>query len=577
MIFNPHSRRNPVRLVGEKSSSFDLARGRLVLLSGIFVLIYMLLAARAVDLTVIQSSVRSDEKAGNEKVVSDKPALSEHVTRGDIFDRNGTLLATTLKTPTLYVDPKHVSDQALASKNLALLFPDLKEKEVLHKMQSQKRFVLLRRDLNPQEQLDVLRLGEPGLGFKYEERRVYPQGSLMAHMVGYTNIDNQGLAGIERSYQDVLQTGQPLELTLDVRLQHALRREIKRAMQEFSAIGGAGLIMDVTNGQILAGVSMPDFDPQAVGETDPDKIFNRLTLGAYELGSVFKIFSTAAFLETHDVPMSTSFDASEPIRSGGFVINDFHAENRVLTIPEVFMHSSNIGSAMMGLAVGGEKLKSFYQDLGLTTPMKFDISEMGRPSVPSPWRELTTITSAYGHGITTTPLQMASAVGTVVNGGTRVTPSLVMKTVDESSVAQTPDGVRILSEKTSHRLRQLMRLVVADGTGSKADVPGYNVGGKTGTAEKIKVGGYDKNKLISSFVGMFPSEAPRYVVFIMIDEPKGTKESFGYATAGWVAAPAVARVVASMTSILGIPPEDTAPEKDIASSLRQFVAVKKHD
>ena len=577
MIFNPQSRRNPIRLVGEKSSAFDLARGRLVLLSGIFVLMYMLLAARAIDLTVIQGPVSVGRNAAPEKIVSEKLVLPEHVTRGDIFDRQGTLLATTLKTPTLYVDPKRISDIKAVSRNLAALFPDLKEKEILHKMQSQKRFVLLRRDLNPQEQLAVLHLGEPGLDFKYEERRVYPQGSLMAHLVGYTNVDNQGLAGIERSYDDVLRSGQPLELTLDVRLQHALRREIKRAMKEFSAIGGAGLIMDVTNGEILAGVSMPDFDPQAAGETDPDRIFNRLTLGAYELGSVFKIFSTAAFLETHDVPMSTTFDASEPIRSGRFVINDYHAQDRILTIPEVFMHSSNIGSAMMGQAVGGEKLRAFYQDLGLLTPLKFDIAEIARPQVPNPWREVTTITAAYGHGLSTTPLQMVSAVATIVNGGTHITPTLMMKSVDEASGTHAPAGSRIISEKTSHRMRQLMRLVVTDGTGGKADVPGYSVGGKTGTAEKIKIGGYDNKRLISSFVGMFPSEAPRYVVFVMIDEPKGTKESFGYATAGWVAAPATGRVVASMSSILGLPPADIPREQDIASSLRQFVAVKHDD
>lgn len=576
MIFNTKARKNSIKLVGERSSSFDLARGRLVLLSGIFVLAYMMLAARAVDLTIIQRPARLDSRVAGEKSDLENPATALAGPRGDIFDRNGILLATTIKTPTLYVDPQLISDIQSASKNLAAIFTDLKEGDILNKMKRAKRFALLRRDLNPEEQFAVLKLGEPGLGFKYEDRRVYPQGPLFSHMVGYTSVDNRGLAGIERSFNRRLGDGNSLELTLDVRLQHALRREMEKAVHDFAAIGAAGVIMDVTNGEILAAVSLPDFDPQAVGSAGPNKIFNRLTLGTYELGSVFKIFSTAAFLETHDVPMSTSFDASEPIRAGKFVINDYHAENRVLTIPEIFMHSSNIGSAMMGQAVGGKRLKQFYNDLGLLEPMMFDIAEMARPQAPEPWRDVTTLTASYGHGISTTPLQLAAAVAAITNGGTLIRPHLVLEDGEEKKNSL-QEGIRVVSEKTSHRLRQLMRLAVTSGTGINADVPGYNVGGKTGTAEKNSGGKYEQGKLLSSFVGVFPSEAPRYEVFIMVDEPKGNKSSHGYATAGWVAAPATARVVASMASILGMPPSRVAGEQDMAFSLRQFISAKTHE
>lgn len=574
MIFNPQARRNASKLVGERSSSFDLARGRLVLLSGLFVLAYMMLAARAIDLTLIQAAISDNTEAS--KVSEYKPPAPVAIRRADITDRNGELLATTLKTSTLYADPELISSKKATAEGLAKIFPGTSYGDLLQKLQSETRFVRLRRDLTPAEQYAVLELGEPGLAFQDEDRRVYPQGELTSHLVGYSSVDRQGLGGVERSFNNYLNDGDALRLTVDIRLQHALRRELKKAMKDFNAIGASGVIMDARNGEMLAGVSLPDFDPNESidlkKENDQKKVFNRLTLGTYELGSVFKVFSTAAFLETHDVPLSTTFDASQPLKIGKFKINDYHAKNRVMTIPEIFMHSSNIGTALMGEATGGERLKKFYDDFGLLQPLEFEIHEVGKPQVPSPWREINTVTASYGHGITTTPLQVASAVSTIVNGGTLVQPHLVMNE-DETRAGDE----RIISEKTAHRMRQLMRLVVTDGTGSKADVEGYNVGGKTGTAEKNEGGRYQKNKLISSFVAAFPIEDPRYVVYIVVDEPKGNKESYNYATAGWVAAPAASRVITSMASILGIPPEHLPANQDLSSSLKQYVSVKSHE
>lgn len=577
MMFLRQMRRNAIKLDGEKSTTLDLARGRLVLVSAFFVLAYMMLFIRAFDLSVFQAidlapapqrialvaEAPADEKA-EEKVAS---------RRGDIFDRNGTLLATTLKTSSLYADSKLISDPAATAKGLIKIFPELAYGDVLQKLQSGKRFVWIKRGLSPDQKYEVLKIGEPGLEFESEYQRFYPQGNMAAHLVGYSNVDDKGLAGIERGFDNHLNDGKALTLTMDVRLQHALRREVLRAVHEFEALAAAGVIMDVSNGEILAGVSLPDFNPHRAGSAEDTQIFNRLTLGAYELGSVFKIFSTAAFFETNDVPINVSFDASEPIKIGRHTINDYHAEDRVLTAPEVFMYSSNIGSAMMGQAVGTDGLKAFYQDLGLLSPLDFEVREVARPLVPSPWREVNTLTASYGHGLTTTPLQLASAVSSVVNGGYFVKPRLVLNRDGEA--ASQPEKLRIMSGQTSERMRELLRLVVTEGTGKNADVKGYRVGGKTGTAEKIVNGKYDNKKKMSSFVGAFPMDDPRYVVFIVVDEPQGQKHTYGYATGGWVGAPAVARVIASTASILGLPPaKEGAPENRFGESLKQYVSAK---
>lgn len=570
MIWSRTIRRNAIKLEGDRSSALDLARGRLVLISAFFVLAYMMMVARAVDLGVIQANT-GGENTGDEYAQT-APA---EIMRADITDRNGELLATTIKTASLYADPHLIADPVAASKGLAEIFPGLSYGNVLQDLQSKKRFVWIRRNITPQEQYKVLTLGEPGLSFKTESRRFYPQGKLGAHLVGYTDIDNHGLAGAERNFDNLLAGGQDLALTLDVRLQHVLHREVSRAMNEFSAKAGFGVIMDVRSGEVLAGISLPDFNPDnPPGRKNDQAMFNRLTLGAYELGSVFKIFSTAAFLETHDVPMSATFDAREPLKEGRFTISDYHAEKRILTIPEIFMYSSNIGAAMMGQATGTEKLKSFYKDVGLLTPMEFEIREIASPLVPSPWRDINTLTASYGHGLATTPLQMVAAVSSIINGGMLVRPKLVLN--EDADLPQKGNQIRICSPQTAHRIRQLMRLVVTDGTGKQAEVPGYRVGGKTGTAEKPgRNGGYDSKRLISSFIGVFPVEAPQYAVYIAIDEPQGTKESFGYATGGWVTAPAVARTIASMGSILGIPTHKVPEAQDLGASLKQFVAVKR--
>lgn len=556
-----------MRIEGEKNSALENARGRIVLIVGVFMLFYIVIAARLVDATIIQGMLRNGEEETTLDKSREADRENETAKRGDIIDRNGAILATSLKTASLYADQKMMMDPVTTAKELAKIFPDIAYGDLLKKVQGEKRFVWIKRNLTPDEQQKILQIGEPGLAFDYNYRRIYPQGALTGHMVGFTDVDGHGLAGIERSFDKILSSKKEdqIRLTLDARLQHILRRETQKAISDFSGIGGAGVIMDVQNGEVLAAVSLPDFDPHdtTFDMSDPNR-FNRVTLGVYELGSVFKIFTTTAYIEKFKT-LNASFDASAPLHRYGRVISDFHPERRALTLTEVFMVSSNIGTALMGEKVGTSDLKNLYKDLGLMTKEEFEIDEMGRPLMPNPWREINTLTASYGHGIAVNPIQLVAAVSSIVNGGTLVKPHLVKNEDDSKPQKQ----IRVISKETSLKMRQLLRLVVTKGTASKANIKGYEVGGKTGTAEKNINGHYDGDKRISSFVGVFPIQDPKYAVFIMVDEPKPNKESYGYATAGWVSAPAVGRVIANMGPLLDMKPDMDAP--DISEPLHVYL------
>lgn len=580
MSLPPLFRRPSTTLIGSRRSTLDVARGRLVFVGIVFALAYILVAARVMDLTLIQGELpRLARMTNPDQGVTNEPAIAVAKLRGDVVDRNGVLLARSLKTASLYADPALITDPDQVAKDLVRVLPDLKYGDVLQKLQRKTRFIWLRRNLAPQDQYAILNLGHPGLNFQDEAHRIYPQGPLTAHMVGFTDVDGHGLGGVERSFDDLLATGnRPLQLTLDVRLQHIARRELKAAIREFSGIGGAAVIMDVNTGEVLAAVSAPDFDPHNVTQKNSDSLFNRLTLGVYEMGSTFKIFSTAALLEIKNVGMGQTFDAREPIKIGRFSITDYHGQKRVLTIPEIMMYSSNIGAAKMAEMIGTQSFKNFLKDLGLMDTVQVELQERSRPLIPNPWREITTLTASYGHGIAVTPLQTVSAVASVINGGMVVHPTLVMDgTVNNSGKGKNKkqNAVRVVSEKTSHRMRQILRLVVSDGTAKSADITGFQVGGKTGTAEKPGGhGGYDRKRLLSSFIGVFPMNKPQYAVMVMVDEPKGTKASYGYATAGWVAAPAVGKIITAMVPVLGLVPQDIEPEKDMAAQMRPYVKDK---
>lgn len=563
------SRKSPfgklsMRIAGERSSSLDQARGRIVLIVALFMGVYILIAARLLDATIIQGYFSNTPESEAHETVKD----TNQKRRGDIVDRNGIMLAASLKTASLYADQKRITDPVTSAKALTDIFPDLRYGDALKKLQGDKRFVWIRRNLTPTEQRKILEIGDPGLAFEYDYRRIYPQGNMTSHIVGYTDTDGKGIAGIEHSFNKLLtDSSAPLKLTLDIRLQHILKREVQKAVSDFTAVGGAGIIMDVNTGEVLASVSLPDFDPhETVTDIKDTRRFNRATLGVYELGSTFKIFTFAALLEKKHAVMSATYDATQPLKRGRFTISDFHGEKRPLTIPEIFMVSSNIGTALMAEQVGTAGMKDFFHDLGLLDKADFEINELGRPMIPNPWREISTLTASYGHGIAVTPLQLTSAVSSIVNGGLLVKPTIIRKDDKEAS---TRSHVRIVSKETSLKIRQLLRLVVSDGTARKANIKGYEVGGKTGTSDKNFNGRYVRDKRISSFVGVFPIYDPKYVVFVTVDEPKPNKTSYGYATAGWVAVPAVARVISSIGPILNMNLETDAP--DLADPLRPFL------
>lgn len=547
-----------VRIQSKSASALEQGRSRLLLTAALFAMAFGAVGLKLVDATILAG--------GQEPAATRAAGVTAPQSRADIVDRNGVLLATSLTTASLFADPKLVIEPADAVSKLLKVLPDLNREELLAALQEDKRFVWIRRNLTPKQQYEVNRLGIPGFAFQKEERRIYPQGALAAHVVGFSGIDNVGLMGIEQRFDAQLKQSQgPLQLSIDVRLQHILRKEIQVTIDEFRAIGGAGMVMDIHTGEMLAMVSLPDFDPHTppppTTEQDLDPRFNRNTLGVYEAGSTFKIFNTAMALESGAVRLNDSFDATRPIRIGRHSISDFKPENRWMDVVEIFKHSSNIGSVRMAAALGPAVQKEFMTKAGFTRPVALELPEMGWPIVPNPWREVNMMTISFGHGMSVSPIHLVAATGGIVNGGIEHQPTLLKRERGELV-----PGTRIVSERVSDSMRRLMRMVVTEGTAKKADADGYLVGGKTGTAEKVKSGGYSKKARISSFVGAFPMNDPRYVIYVMVDEPKPSKNSFGYATAGWTAAPAVGRIVSQIGPLLGIRPQD-ATSPDIVHAL----------
>ncbi len=534
-----------VHVEGSVKQALDTGRTRLLVAATSFALAFALIGWRLVDLGLM---AEQHEPSLARSLSSD--ALETG--RADIVDRNGIVLATTMPTASLYANPQHVRDPEGTAEQLAKVLPELSAAQLRAKLASGRSFVWLQRNLTPREQYQVNRLGIPGLYFQREQRRFYPHGALTPHVVGFTDVDNRGLAGIEQSFDDLLRaSAKPLQLSLDIRVQHILAEELAAAMETFRAIGAAGVVMDARTGEVVAMVSLPSYDPEKPAAASADASFNRASLGIYEMGSVFKIFTTAMALDEGVVTLNDGYDVRKPIRISRFTIRDYHPKNRWLSIPEIFMYSSNIGTVHMVMDAGTPVQQAFLKRLGLLQAAAVELSEVGQPLVPSPWREINTMTISYGHGLAVSPLQLTSAVAAVVNGGTEARATLL-----KQDRATARSQRRVISAATSAQMRQLMRLVVVKGTGRKADAAGYAVGGKTGTADKTAGRGYARNARIASFVGAFPMDDPRYVIFAMVDEPKPTKETFGYATGGWVAAPLVGRLVERVGPLLGVAPRE---------------------
>ncbi len=545
--------RQPIRIDGAGKQAFEDSRVRLLITAALFGVAFVVIGVRLVQLGLYQNPVEPRTAS------SDSP--TPNFERADIVDRNGVPLATNLETQSLYANPSKIIDAKEATEKLVLAFPDLDRDDVYRKLTSGREFIWLKRKMTPRQAALVPHLGIPGVWYEPEMQRVYPQGRLAAHVLGMVDIDNKGIAGIERYFNtrlsDPANADKPLRLTIDMRVQHAMRDELAAAIKNFKALGGAGIVMDVHTGEILAMVSLPDYDPNNPGAASADARFNRVTLGVYEMGSTFKIFNTAMALESGVVHMSDKFDATKPLHVARYTINDDHPKKRWLTVPEIFVYSSNIGSAEMALKVGSDWQRSFLESLGLTRQEDIELPEIGTPLYPYRWSDISTMTIAYGHGMAVTPLHLATASSAIINGGILYRPTLV-KLPD----GKQPEGKRVISAETSEEIRGLMRLVVEMGTGRQAEVPGYVVGGKTGSAEKPSESGYRIHALVSSFVGAFPMDNPRYVVLAMIDEPHGTSATYGYATAGWTAAPVVGRVVERIASVLDLAPRNNFVDPD---------------
>ncbi|MBV6631872.1 MAG: penicillin-binding protein 2 [Alphaproteobacteria bacterium] len=518
------------------------ARGRLMLAATVFACALTGVAAQLVNVAL------SD--APNAKRIA-SPLEGDF--RADITDRNGVLIATQVQTASLYADPAKVLDPVMTAEKIASVIEGTDADRLAKNLTRDTRFMWIKRHLTPEQHAAVHRLGLPGVGVRDETRRFYPQGNSMAHILGFTSIDNEGLAGVEQAFDDRLrEREEPLKLTVDTRVQAVLRERLADAMAEFSAVGATGVVLDAKTGDVVAMSSLPDFNPMRPAEAPSDHRFNRAVQGVYELGSTFKIFTTAMALDSGRVSMRDGVDATDPIRVGRFTINDFHPQERWLSVPEIFMYSSNIGTAKLAMSVGTEGQRRFLSNLGLTQRAAVELPEAANPLVPRTWRDVNTMTISYGHGIAVTPLHLVGAVGAMVNGGVYNPPTLVADH-DHEKTTRAPSH-RIVSPETSANIRKLMRLVVEHGTGGRAEAQGYLVGGKTGTAEKPKDGRYAERSLISSFVAAFPMHDPQYVVLATLDEPRGTKDTFGYATGGWVAAPVVAKIISEMAPILGLAP-----------------------
>ncbi|HYI42252.1 MAG TPA: penicillin-binding protein 2, partial [Sphingomicrobium sp.] len=440
---------------------------------------------------------------------------------------------------------------------LAQLMPERDEAAYFEMLRSNKRFIYLKRRAPPSLVQAVNAIGEPGLAIEREPDRLYPQTSLAAHVIGYTDVDGHGVAGIERAFDKQLSNavsrGEPVQLSISSRIQQALEHELLAAMNTYSAIGAAGVIMDIHTGEVLAMTSLPQLNPNAAGSGSPEARFNRATLGIYELGSTFKPFTVAMAMDAGIIEsMGKMYNCPKSFSVGGRTIGDTHPFGRACSVAEIMKESSNIGTAQIADQVGAARQRAFLKKMGFLDRLQVEIPEAGRTLSPgSNWNQIATMTVGYGHGIAVTPLHLANGYATLFNGGIYRPPTL-LKVGRNHPLAK---GRRVYSADTSYRMRSLLRLVVTQGTGKKADAPGYRVGGKTGTAEKPVAGGYSSTRVVTSFAGVFPMDDPRYAMVVMLDEPQPTAETFGFRTAGWNAAPIMGRAVSRIAPMLGVHPD----------------------
>ncbi|MEP1230782.1 MAG: penicillin-binding protein 2 [Litorimonas sp.] len=467
--------------------------------------------------------------------------------RADITDRNGELLATTLETYSLYAEPRRIWNPKQSAKKIVSLRSKLDMSDIHNKLESDRAFVWLERGLTPKERQAIFELGLPGIGFRTESKRVYPRGDLASHFVGFTNLDLNGIAGAERALNErlTIEKAPDVALSLDMRVQFALADELARSQERYNALSASGVVMNIKTGEIVAMASLPNFDPNVPHATLPQTRFNHAAMSTYDLGSVFKPLTMAMALEDNIATKSEMFDVHKPYKVRYKYIRDDHPSKVPLNMMGILSESSNRGTAMLAQRIGADSQKSHLRNLGLLDRVPYELAESARPQVQDNWGELATVTISYGHGLSVTPLALTAAIGATLNDGVYITPTILRR--DASSNVQTR---RVFRSDVSDDVRHMMREVVTVGTGKKANVAGYGVMGKTGTAEKPSLGGYDQKRLVTSFIAAFPYSDPTYSMIVTLDEPKAAEGTYGYATAGWNAAPTAGHVIARIGPML---------------------------
>jgi cell division protein FtsI (penicillin-binding protein 3) len=541
------------------------ARQRVAIIIALFCAVYLLIGGRLLQYGLSEPVV-SASIGGNAHAVASRP---------DIVDRNGELLATDLHMVSLYADPRRIVDADEVVERLALVVPNLDWSETHRKLRSATAFQWLRRQLTPKQQADIMALGLPGIGFRPEKRRFYPGGVTASHIVGHVNVDNQGLAGMERyldqqGLADLRAAGltddarlAPVRLSIDLRVQNIVRNVVAKAMTDYEAEAAGAVILDVETGEVLAMASVPDYDPNEPSRTLPDGgidkeyekgWFNRISNATFEMGSTFKSFTLAMGLDEDKITLNSVVDASRPIRMGGFTIRDFRGKNRPLSIPEVFQYSSNIGTAAVADMIGIDGHRQFLTKLGLLSKLETEMPGVATPTQPRVWKKINSVTISFGHGVATTPLQTAVAAAALMNGGYLVQPTFLPRSKEEArSIAR-----RVLKETTSADMRFLYDWNGLRGSGRHAQVEGFHVGGKTGTADKVINGRYAKNINFNAFVAAFPMDKPRYIVLSIIDAPRTGER--GGRTAASTAAPMIKAIIQRVAPLLGVQPRFGLPE-----------------
>ena len=540
-----------------KQLEIETRQGRLVIVAAIFTCSFFVLTLRLLDLMIINESSISSQK-----VESVNKFLK--LSRSDIQDRNGWAIATTIPTIHLYANPSLITDSEVVVNSLKDIFPNLDEIRLNKRLNSNKKFVYLKRHVTPQEQIKINNLGIPGLDYEITEKRVYPYGNLFSHVIGTTDTDNKGTAGIEAYFDKKLTSGvTPLSLSLDLGVQDTVHEILSNAFKTYNTIGAVSIVLDVNTSEIISLVSLPDFDPSISIKPDDKRKFNRATFGRYEMGSTFKLFTIAMAMERNLISLETMLDARQPLNISGRKIDDFYPKRKWLSVSEVLMFSSNIGAVQIANMVGSDNQRMFLEKIGLLSALELEIPEIGRPDYPQRWSLSNAATISYGHGIAVTPLHVVSAVSSLVNGGYYIRPTFLKR-----EYIPKDEFKRVMSSDSSIKMRYLMHLVVKSGSGKGANLPEYSVGGKTGSADKPEKGGYNKDKLITSFVGVFPIHNPRYVIFVLLDEPKPQDKKNNHRTSGWNAVPTAKEMISRIAPILGIYPDNNQSDNQ---ELSEFI------